>query len=117
MEKVRLGIIGVTGRGGIARYWAEDPRVEIVAGADPSEKSRGIFQKDHPKAAVYADYREMLERGDIDAVAVTSPDFAHEEQATAALLAGKDVFCEKPLAITVEGCDNILSAWKSPGES
>ena len=49
MEKVRLGIIGVTGRGGIARYWAEDPRVEIVAGADPSEKSRGIFQKITPK--------------------------------------------------------------------
>ena len=113
MEKVRLGVIGVAGRGAIAKYWAEDPRVELVAGADPNEKSRATFLEAHPQAQAYIDYRELLERDDLDAIAVASPDFLHEEHAVAALEAGKDVFCEKPLAITVEGCDRILSTWKS----
>jgi predicted dehydrogenase len=115
MEKVRLGVIGVAGRGGIAKYWAEDPRVEIVAGADPNEKNRATFEQNNPQSQLYTDYRQLVEREDIDAVAVTSPDFVHEEHAAAALEAGKDVFCEKPLAITVEGCDRILSAWKDSG--
>lgn len=116
MEKVRLGVIGVAGRGAIAKYWAEDPRVELVAGADPNEKSRAAFLSDHPQAQTYIDYRDLLEREDLDAIAVASPDFLHEEHAVAALEAGKDVFCEKPLAITVEGCDRILSTWKSSGK-
>jgi predicted dehydrogenase len=58
----------------------------------------------------------MLARKDVEAVAVTSPDFTHEEYATAALEAGKHVFCEKPLAITTAGCDRILSAWKKSGK-
>jgi predicted dehydrogenase len=116
MEQVKLGVIGVAGRGGIAKYWAEDPRVRLAAGADPSPQSRAAFQEAHPQAALYVDYRQLLERGDITAVAVTSPDFVHEQQAVAALEAGKDVFCEKPLAITVEGCDRILTAWKDSGK-
>ncbi len=116
MEKVRLGVIGVAGRGAIAKYWAEDPRVELVAGADPNEKSRATFLEAHPQAQAYIDYRELLERDDLDAIAVASPDFLHEEHAVAALEAGKDVFCEKPLAITVEGCDRILSTWKNSGK-
>ncbi|OIO75938.1 MAG: hypothetical protein AUJ85_01660 [Elusimicrobia bacterium CG1_02_37_114] len=53
-----------------------------------------------------------MKRKDIDAIAVTSPDYCHEDHAVDALTAGKHVFCEKPLAITVRGCDRILSAWQ-----
>ncbi len=56
------------------------------------------------------DYRVLLAREDIEAVFVCSPDFLHEEHAVAALEAGKDVYLEKPMAITIEGCDRILRA-------
>jgi predicted dehydrogenase len=65
---------------------------------------------------VTEDYRRLLERPEVDAVAVTSPDFTHEEYACAALEAGKHVFCEKPLAISTQGCDRILRAWKASGK-
>jgi len=51
----------------------------------------------------------------VEAVAVTSPDFLHEEHAVAALEADRHVFCEKPLAISTEGADHILRAWKASG--
>jgi predicted dehydrogenase len=87
-----------------------------VAGADISKEKLQEFRKGvNPDAFVTLDYRRLLARKDVDAVAVTSPDFCHEEHATAALEAGKHVFCEKPLAITTKGCDRILTAWKKSG--
>lgn len=117
MDKLRIGVIGVGGRGGIARHWQSSKRATVVAGADVSEAQLQQFLKNiNPDAFVTTDYRRMLERSDVDAVAVTSPDFVHEEHAVAALEAGKHVFCEKPLAITIEGCDRILRAWKASGK-
>ena len=115
MEKMRLGMIGVGGRGGMYRLWQEDERVQIVAGADVDPKARERFGGDVPDAEVTDDYRRVLDRKDVDAVAVCTPDFLHREHATAALNAGKHVFCEKPLAITIEDCDGILRAWKASG--
>jgi predicted dehydrogenase len=54
-----------------------------------------------------ADYRELLDQK-LDAVFVTTPDYLHEEHAMAALDAGMAVYLEKPMAITIEGCDRIL---------
>lgn len=117
MDKVRMGIIGVGGRGGLARHWQDSGRAEVVAGCDISDKQLAAFKERFgPHVFVTKDYRELLDRDDIDAVAVTSPDFTHEEYATAALEAGKHVFCEKPLAITTEGCDRILEAWRRSGK-
>ena len=118
MAELRIGAIGVTGRGGIARHW-HDPegRSVVVAGADISQDALEAFRENVNKDAfVTQDYRELLAREDIDAVAVTSPDFAHEEHACAAFEAGKHVFCEKPMAITTEGCDRMLRAWKASGK-
>jgi predicted dehydrogenase len=114
MDKVRIGIIGVAGRGTIAEHWHKSKRAVVVAGADVNEAHLAGFKSrigDH--VTTTTDYRELLDRKDIDAIAVLSPDYCHEEQAVASLQAGKHVFCEKPLAITTEGCDNILKAWKS----
>jgi len=118
MKPIRIGVIGVSGRGGIARHWQEDPqgRAVVVAGADINEAHLADFrQRLNPNAFVTTDYRRLLEQ-DIDAVAVTSPDFTHETYAVAALEAGKHVFCEKPLAITTAGCDRILEAWRRSGK-
>ncbi len=117
MEQVRIGIIGVGGRGSIAKNWHQpDGKSVVVAGADINDKSLKDFRNDvNPDAFVTNEYRELLSRKDIDAIAVTSPDFTHEEYAVAALKAGKHVFCEKPLAITTEGCDHILEEWQKAG--
>ncbi|MCS7337547.1 MAG: Gfo/Idh/MocA family oxidoreductase [Verrucomicrobiae bacterium] len=54
-----------------------------------------------PDVVIYRDYRELLERKDIDAVVVSTPDHWHAEQAAAAALAGKDIYLQKPMALTV----------------
>lgn len=119
MDKVRIGIIGVGMRGyALAPYWQRaDGRSEVVAAADPDWGKLDRFTHDiNGSGFVTSDYRELLERPDIDAIAVMSPDDCHEEQAIAALQAGKHVFCEKPLAVTTEGCDRILKAWQASGK-
>lgn len=118
MEQVRIGMIGVSGRGRISELWHQPSgRSVVVAGADINQNHLNDFRRDvNPDAFITLDYREMLDRDDIHAIAVTSPDYCHEEHAIAALKAGKHVFCEKPLAITVEGCDHILQAQKESGK-
>ena len=118
MEQVRIGIIGVTGRGTLYKHWHNpDGRSVVAGGADLSKDALDEFRTDlGSKPFVTLDYRELLAREDIDAVAITSPDFTHEEYAIAALEAGKDVFCEKPMAITTDGCDRMLEAWKKSGK-
>lgn len=118
MDKVRIGVIGVAGRGVIAEYWHKpDGDSIVVAGADAKQEFLDRFkEKINPDAFVTTDYRELVTRDDVDAVAVMSPDFLHEEHAVAALNAGKHVFCEKPLAITTESCDRILEAWQRSGK-
>jgi len=110
-KELRIGVIGVAGRGGLAQH-AHKPEqgVKLVAGADVVPKFLQEF-KDKVKADfVTENYKELLARKDIDAVFICSPDWLHEEQSVAALEAGKHVYLEKPMAITVKGCDRILKA-------
>ncbi len=115
--QLRMGMIGVSGRGGLWRHWHQpDGRSVVVAGADVNPERLAAFRHEQGgDAFITTDYRELLTRPNIDAIAVTSPDYCHEEHAVAALEAGKHVFCEKPLAITIEGCDRILEAWRRNG--
>jgi len=115
--ELRIGVIGVGGRGGLAAH-AHNPGegVRVVAGADVSERALAEFASRYgPGVFVTRDYRELLSRRDVDAVFVTSPDFLHEEHAVAALEARKAVYLEKPMAITTEGCDRILRAARASG--
>ena len=116
-NQLHIGMIGVSGRGGLWRHW-HDPqgRSVVVAGADVNpDYLRAFAEENGGDPFVTDDYRALLARPDIDAVAITTPDYCHEEHALAALEAGKHVFCEKPMAITIEGCDRILNAWQTSG--
>jgi predicted dehydrogenase len=109
-KELRIGVIGAGGRGGLAGH-AHRPEegVRLVAGADVVPAALQRFKERYgPDVLVTADYRELLARDDVGAVFVTSPDYLHEEHAVAALEAGKAVYLEKPMAITIEGCDRIL---------
>lgn len=118
MDTVRIGIIGAGLRSGIAKYWHNPGGKSVVVGAaDVSMTRLKEFQeKINEQVFITTDYRELLERKDIDAVAILSPDYLHEEHAIRALQAGKHVYCEKPLAITVEGCDRIIEESKKSGK-
>jgi len=109
-NELRIGVIGVGGRGGLAcSAHKPDEGVKVVAGVDPNPKAFEKFRQWYgDDTFTGSDYRQLLDRKDIDAVFITSPDFCHEEHAVAALEAGKAVYLEKPMAITIAGCDRIL---------
>ncbi len=110
MKELCIGVIGVGGRGGVAHN-AHKPREgsRIVAAYDVNPKAfrsfNGLCKDEIPPAA---SVEQLLARADVDAVFILTPDYLHEEHAAAALEAGKAVFLEKPMAVTIEGCDRIL---------
>lgn len=120
MEQVRLGVIGLRRGKHLAKHWHNPSgKSVVVAAADVLPDRLEDFKRDlnlDEDAFLTTDYRELLTREDIDAIVVASPDQFHEEQAIAAFEAGKHVFLEKPIAITIEGCDNVLRAWKKSGK-
>jgi predicted dehydrogenase len=63
----------------------------------------------------YTDWKEMIDKEDVDGVTVVTPDFLHKEMALYALNAGKHVLVEKPLDVTVEGCEEITSLAEDKG--
>lgn len=111
-KEIRLGLVGVNGRGRLYGYWHRPAAgVTVAAGADVSTRALDRFkERCNPDAWVTTDFRRLLERDDLDAVAITTPDRFHAEQAILALEADKHVYCEKPLAISIGDCDRILSA-------
>ena len=103
-DRIRLGGIGMGGR---ARYLLQvarkAPGTEVVAIADVYEPRRQeTREKIAPEAQEYVDYRQLLERKDIDAVIIGSPDHWHVPMTIDAVRAGKDVYVEKPLTKTIE---------------
>lgn len=73
----------------------------VVAVCDV-DRSRAEDASDGGKRAVYQDYRKLLDRADIDAVTISTPDHWHAKIAIDAMRAGKDVFCQKPLTLTID---------------
>ena len=85
---------------------------ELAAIACGDGASAEAAHKAYPDVPVYADYRELLARDDIDAVDVVVPNHLHCEVAVAALDAGKHMLLEKPMALSVDECDRIIAAAK-----
>ena len=111
MSKVGFGLIG-TGLWGEmhARTYASSPEVEFKAVCDLREDKAKEIAGKYGAKDYYSDFRRLLERDDISAVSIATPDFAHTEIAVAAAKAGKHILIEKPLATSVEDCQKILTA-------
>ena len=93
----------------------EVEEVEVVAVADPNRsRMEGVRRKSGAKRG-YLDFKELLHDSNVDAVAVNTPPRFHEEMVLESLAAGKHVLCEKPLARSVRGCQNIKTAQEVTG--
>jgi predicted dehydrogenase len=98
-DKVRIGIIGtgIIGKSHIRNY-AEVPEAEIVAVCDLREDEAQRVAQEFGIPHVYSDYADLLARDDIDAVDVALHNRLHAPVTIAALEAGKNVYCEKPMS-------------------
>ncbi|MFN9720691.1 MAG: Gfo/Idh/MocA family protein [Planctomycetota bacterium] len=99
-DQLHVGVIGVGGRGG-ANLDAVSSET-IVALCDVDTDRLGAAAARHASAKTYADYRELLEQTDLEAVVIATPDHHHAPAAVRALRRGLHVYCEKPLTHTVE---------------
>jgi len=112
-----LGVIGVgrQGRAIIAELQKIDA-VEIAAVCDMVESRARIGGDRAPGAEVFTDHRAMLERrADITAVIIATPTHLHHDVVLDALAAGRHVYCEAPLASTVEDCQAMVNAAAAAG--
>lgn len=110
---IRVGMIGLGNRGTtLQRQVLEQPNAPIMAicDIDANKRDAALSRASQFNPKAYTDYRELLERDDIDAVHIATPCYLHAEMAAAALKAGKWVYCEKPLGITPEQVDMVLKA-------
>jgi predicted dehydrogenase len=101
-EPVRVGIVGVSGRGaGNLADVEKSGLAEIVALCDVDATRAVEARRRLPRAQFYEDYRRMMEQKDLHAVLIATPDHHHALATLLALRAGKHVYCEKPLAHSV----------------
>ena len=110
-----VGIIGASRvSGGHAQAIAAVPQTRLAAIAEPDAPRREQFAREHPCAA-YADHTDLLADPDIDIVVIGLPHYLHTEVTLAACNAGKHVFLEKPMAMTVADCDAIIDSAAAAG--
>jgi len=124
-ERLRLGFIGVGGRAqahldSAIKLQTTDKSVEIAVVCDVFNRYRDQAVDKVNKATGKAptatgDYRDIINDASIDAVVISTPDHWHATQTIAALRAGKDVYCEKPMTHSVEEAIEVHNAWKSSG--
>lgn len=108
--KLRFGLIGYGLFGAHhARAIFRTPNVELAAIAVTSAASQAAARAEYPHATVYADFRELLDRADIDAVSVVVPNQLHFAAGSAVLRAGKHLLLEKPMALQLPHCDELLA--------
>jgi myo-inositol 2-dehydrogenase / D-chiro-inositol 1-dehydrogenase len=115
-ERPLIGAIGLGGQGtGDARRAAQFGDMVAVCDVQRQHAERAK-EKDFGKADVYEDYRKLLDRKDIEAVTIGTPDHWHTEIALAALEAGKHVYCEKPLTLTIDEGKQLVAMVRKTGK-
>ena len=119
-DKIRFATIGmgIQGHSDTKAALRSSPDVEFVAAADLYDgrltRVKELYGKD---IFTTRDYRQILERKDIDAVLIVTPDHWHDHITKAALQAGKNVYCEKPMVHHINEGLSVIDAWKKSGKT
>ena len=115
-DRVAIGLIGAGSMGvgnlSTAAKWID---VMAIADADANRATKANGKLSGGKAQEYTDYREILDRKDIDVLHIATPDHWHTKPLIEAMLAGKDVYCEKPLTLTIDEGKLIRKVQKETG--
>lgn len=115
-DRIRVGIIGCGNRGNqVATDWMKHRDSVFVAACDVDterlEKTAArLGQTQGSKLDMYEDYQRILERKDVDAVFIATPDHWHSPMMVAAVAAGKDVYVEKPVSNEIEPALKMVDA-------
>ncbi|MEZ0585588.1 Gfo/Idh/MocA family oxidoreductase [Erwinia sp. STN24] len=117
MKTVRVGLIGA---GRMGSFHAENlawrvPGATLAAVADPQPGAAEKLAQKLGVAKAYSDLHALLQDPDIDAIAIAAPARTHAEWVIAAASVGKHVFCEKPMAVTLEEADRAIAAASHAG--
>ncbi len=111
--------VGCIGNGGMGRGDANNAKRfgDIVANCDVdrSHAEQLNNQIAGGKSEIYEDYRKLLDRNDLDIVTISTPDHWHTRIAIAALKSGKDVYCQKPLTLTIDEGKKLCQVVKETG--
>jgi predicted dehydrogenase len=119
-------VVGVIGTGDLGRrhhlsnMLLPNPRIEVAAVCDVdanhrNDAARICLERTGKRVGVYEDFRHLLDRKDIDAVLIATPDHWHALIAIAACEAGKDIYCEKPLTWCIEEGRQLVKAARRYG--
>jgi predicted dehydrogenase len=115
-DQIRVGIIGIGGRGSrLLTHIMKSPGIKVVAvcdiDPDAAARAKKIAERDAPE--LIAEFRDLLDRKDIDAVFVATPVNLHKEMAVAALEVHKHLYLEKPMGRTAEDVAAVYRASKT----
>ncbi len=115
-DRIRVGLIGCKGMGfANLRSMLKISEIEVAALCDVDDgvldqRVAELVEAGLKKPEIFKDYRKLLDKKDIDVVIVGTPDHWHCLQLADAIQAGKDVYCEKPVANSIQECDLMLKA-------
>jgi predicted dehydrogenase len=113
-ERIAVGFIGVGNQGGnnLRAFLKKDIAIPAVCDVDSTRiaSAMNIVAERGHKAEGFTDFRRLLDRKDIDAVCATVPDHWHALVTILSCAAGKDVYCEKPLSLTIKEGRRMVDA-------
>ena len=112
MARLRWGLIGAgdIARKRVAPALRDLPNCELVSVSRSRQNLAEEFAKEFGARRWYAEWRDQIDDDEIDAVYIATPVYLHAEQAIAAAEAGKHVLCEKPMALNVAQCNEMIAA-------
>jgi phthalate 4,5-cis-dihydrodiol dehydrogenase len=114
MKKLRIGVAGLGRAFAVTAPAFRDPRVEVVAGADPRAEARGRFTQDYG-ARAYPNVEDLCADPAVEVVYVATPHQFHAAHTGLACSRGKHVLVEKPMALTLEDCRVMIDAARANG--
>lgn len=117
MKELGVGVIGLgMGSSMLPINQVELSHMEVRGLCDISEERLSQFAKQYNIPFTTKDYKELLDRDDIDIIGVYSPDQLHAVHAIDSLLAGKHVICTKPMVTTMKDCEDLVKAVDETGK-